>query len=174
MTVLRWWGVIAGFALLFPLSPRVFLLLANYLIATTMAHVTHHTSADHEVTWILWVLAFCELFEESMPLPSLFNRHHCHMHILGIWISGFLPDVGCCSALVMEIAIFDLCFYAEDYCDGVVTCLCSGIDTCGFPRDDAVLRLLLLTLFPSNPSPCSAALWIFSRGSPGVGSVVNK
>jgi hypothetical protein len=80
-----------------------------------------------------------------MPLPSLFHRHHCRMHILGIWISSFLPVVGCCSALVIEIANFDLCFYAEDYCDGVVTCLCSGIDTCRFPCDDAVLRLLILT-----------------------------
>jgi hypothetical protein len=44
----------------------------------------------------------------------------------------------------MEIMIFDLCFYAKDYCDGVVTYLCSGIETCGFPRDDMVLCLLLL------------------------------
>jgi hypothetical protein len=33
---------------------------------------------------------------------------------------------------------------AKDYCDSVVTCLCSGIETCRFPHDDAVLRLLLL------------------------------
>jgi hypothetical protein len=44
----------------------------------------------------------------------------------------------------MEIVIFDLCFCVEDYCDSVVTYLCSGIETCGFPCDDAVLRLLLL------------------------------
>jgi hypothetical protein len=66
------------------------------------------------------------------------------MGILGIWISGFLPAMGCCSILVMEIVIFDLCFCAEDYCDGVVTCLCSVIETCGFPHDDVVLCLLLL------------------------------
>jgi hypothetical protein len=66
------------------------------------------------------------------------------MHISGIWIFGFLPAMGCCSALVMEIAIFDLYSCAEDYCGGVVTCLCLGIGTCGFPRDDIVLHLLLL------------------------------
>jgi hypothetical protein len=44
----------------------------------------------------------------------------------------------------MEIMIFDLCFCAEDYCDDVVTYLCSIIETCGFPRDDAALHLLLL------------------------------
>jgi hypothetical protein len=35
-------------------------------------------------------------------------------------------------------------FCVEDCCDGVVTYLCSAIETCGFPRDDAVLHLLLL------------------------------
>jgi hypothetical protein len=35
-------------------------------------------------------------------------------------------------------------FCAKDYCEGVVTYLCSAIETCGFPHDDAVLRLLLL------------------------------
>jgi hypothetical protein len=45
----------------------------------------------------------------------------------------------------METVIFDLWFWADDYCDGMVTCLCSGIKTFGFPRDDAVLRLLLLS-----------------------------
>jgi hypothetical protein len=44
----------------------------------------------------------------------------------------------------MEIVIFDLYFCAEDYCDGVVTYLCQGIETCGFPHDDVVLRLLIL------------------------------
>jgi hypothetical protein len=62
MTMLPWWGVIVGFALLFPLSPRVSLLLANNPIAKTVAPATHHISADHEVAWILWVLASCELF----------------------------------------------------------------------------------------------------------------
>jgi hypothetical protein len=44
----------------------------------------------------------------------------------------------------MKIMIFDLYFCAEDYCDGVMTYLCSEIKICGFPRDDVVLRLLLL------------------------------
>jgi hypothetical protein len=57
---------------------------------------------------------------------------------------SILPVVGCCSVLVMEIVIFDLCFCVEDYCDGVVTCLCLGIGSYGFPHDDAVLHLLLL------------------------------
>jgi hypothetical protein len=66
------------------------------------------------------------------------------MRISGIWIYGFLPAVGYCSTLVIEIVIIDLYSCAEDYCDGMTTCLCSRIETCGFPRDDAMLRLLLL------------------------------
>jgi hypothetical protein len=44
----------------------------------------------------------------------------------------------------MVTTIFDLCSYAEDYCDGVATSLCLGIEICGFPHDDAVLRVSLL------------------------------
>jgi hypothetical protein len=66
------------------------------------------------------------------------------VHTLEIWISGSLHVVGCCSALVTDIVIFDLYFCVEDYCDGVVTYFCLGIEICGFSRDDAVLRLLLL------------------------------
>jgi hypothetical protein len=61
------------------------------------------------------------------------------MRSSGTWIFGLLPIVGCCSALVMGIMIIDLCF-----CDGVVTCPCLGIEICGFPHGDVVLRLLLL------------------------------
>jgi hypothetical protein len=63
MTMLPRWGVILGFALLFPWSPWVFLLLADNLIAMIVAPVTHHISVDRAVTWILWVLALCKLVE---------------------------------------------------------------------------------------------------------------
>jgi hypothetical protein len=79
-----------------------------------------------------------------MTPPSLFHRPRNHVCTLEIWIVGFLCVVDYCSALVMEIMIFNLCFCAEDYCVGVVTYLCSGIETCGFPRDDTVLCPLLL------------------------------
>jgi hypothetical protein len=65
------------------------------------------------------------------------------MRISGTWTFGFLRVVGCCSSLVNVIVIFDL-YSCADYCDGVATCLCSGIEICEFPRDDVVLHLLLL------------------------------
>jgi hypothetical protein len=66
---------------------------------------------------------------------------------LEIYIVGFLRVVGCCSALVMEILIADLCFCSEDCCDGAVIFPCAAIEICGFPRGDVVLRLLLLAYF---------------------------
>jgi hypothetical protein len=56
--------------------------------------------------------------------------------------------VGYFNALAMEILIVEPCFCAEDYCDGVVISLCSGIKICGFLHGDAVLRLSSLAYFP--------------------------
>jgi hypothetical protein len=84
MTMLRRWGVAVGFALLFPLSPRVFSLLADNLITMPIVPVTHRTSVGHGVAWILWVLVFCEFCEWSMVPPSWFCRLRYHMYIAGI------------------------------------------------------------------------------------------
>jgi hypothetical protein len=47
----------------------------------------------------------------------------------------------------MEILIVDLCFYADDCCDGLVIFPCAAIEICGFSHGDVVLRLLLLAYF---------------------------
>jgi hypothetical protein len=85
-----------------------------------------------------------------MLLPSLFRRLRCRMYILEIWIFSFLPIVGYCSAVVMEIWIVNLCSYAEDCCDGVVIFLIAGTEIFGFlfhvldRRADVALILCVL------------------------------
>jgi hypothetical protein len=49
-TVLRWWGVAASFALLSPLSPRVFWWLEDNLTTITQVLVTHHIFVGHAAT----------------------------------------------------------------------------------------------------------------------------
>jgi hypothetical protein len=45
------------------------------------------------------------------------------------------------------MSIVDLCFSAEDYCDGMVIFLCAAIKICGFPLGDMGLCLWFLACF---------------------------
>jgi hypothetical protein len=79
-----------------------------------------------------------------MP-PSLF--HHLRGHIPW-WESltcGFLRASGFYVTLVMLFWIVSRHFYAEDYCDGMVTLVCA-LTYCGVPP----LLLLIICCLPSS------------------------